>query len=204
MLALNIELWGACVMLTQTCTGYRCLVRILPRKRLSASWSPSYSAIAFTAAYVCHPHFVFVKISNERLFSNPATRAGTARRSCQIYECLVYQPPLCRQTHSFTYAFHRAELVGEHLPHIRRLFICLVASLNMNHLGAFFNGVFLLALALSICLQSIERFVHVEVVDSPKLVLIIGCIGLALNIFSVIVVHGELDPRHFCDIYTAS
>lgn len=58
-------------------------------------------------------------------------------------------------------------------------------------IGAFFNGVFLLALALSICLQSMERFVHVEVVTSPKLVLIIGCIGLGLNIISAIVVHGE-------------
>lgn len=71
-----------------------------------------------------------------------------------------------QHTHRFTYAFHRAELVG-----------------------AFFNGVFLLALALSICLQSIERFVHVEVVDSPKLVLIIGATGLALNILSALVVH---------------
>jgi len=58
-------------------------------------------------------------------------------------------------------------------------------------IGAFFNGVFLLALALSICLQSLERFVHVEVVNSPKLVLIIGCIGLGLNIISAIVVHGK-------------
>ncbi|KAF8967604.1 CDF zinc transporter [Flammula alnicola] len=78
-----------------------------------------------------------------------------------------------QHTHSFTYAFHRAELVG-----------------------AFFNGVFLLALALSICLQSMERFVHVEVVDSPKLVLIIGCIGLALNIFSAIVVHDHHGHGH--------
>ncbi|KIM44700.1 hypothetical protein M413DRAFT_442658 [Hebeloma cylindrosporum] len=78
-----------------------------------------------------------------------------------------------QHTHSFTYAFHRAELVG-----------------------AFFNGVFLLALALSICLQSMERFVHVEVVNSPKLVLIIGCIGLGLNIVSAIVVHDHHGHGH--------
>ena len=65
-------------------------------------------------------------------------------------------------------------------------------------IGAFFNGVFLLALALSIFLQSMERFVHVEVVTSPKLVLIIGCIGLALNIISAIVVNGK---RQFVDGY---
>ncbi|KAF8202282.1 CDF zinc transporter [Pholiota molesta] len=78
-----------------------------------------------------------------------------------------------QHTHSFTYAFHRAELVG-----------------------AFFNGVFLLALALSICLQSLERFVHVQVVDSPKLVLIIGSIGLLLNIISAFVVHDHHGHGH--------
>jgi zinc transporter 1 len=66
-------------------------------------------------------------------------------------------------------------------------------------IGAFFNGVFLLALALSICLQSMERFVHVEVVNSPKLVLIIGCIGLGLNITSAIVVHGKRQLMDGCD-----
>jgi zinc transporter 1 len=69
-----------------------------------------------------------------------------------------------------------------------------LAELN-PYVGAFFNGVFLLALAMSIFLQSMERFVHVEVVTSPKLVLIIGCIGLALNIISAITVHGK---RQYC------
>jgi Co/Zn/Cd efflux system component len=56
--------------------------------------------------------------------------------------------------------------------------------------GAFFNGVFLLALALSIFLQSIERFVHIEVIEQPLLVLVVGCIGLLLNMVSALVVHG--------------
>jgi zinc transporter 1 len=76
-------------------------------------------------------------------------------------------------THSFTYAFHRAELVG-----------------------AFFNGVFLLALALSICLQSIERFVHIQTVDSPLLVLIVACVGLCLNILSAFVIHDHHGHGH--------
>ncbi|EKM81729.1 hypothetical protein AGABI1DRAFT_70131 [Agaricus bisporus var. burnettii JB137-S8] len=71
-----------------------------------------------------------------------------------------------QHTVKFTFAFHRAELVG-----------------------AFFNGVFLLALAISILLQSIERFVHLEEIAEPSLVLIIGCVGLGLNIISVFVVH---------------
>lgn len=70
------------------------------------------------------------------------------------------------QTFRYTFAFYRAELVG-----------------------AFFNGVFLLALALSIFLQSLERFVHIEAVEQPFLVLIVGCLGLALNVISAAVIH---------------
>ncbi|KXN81684.1 Zinc/cadmium resistance protein [Leucoagaricus sp. SymC.cos] len=66
----------------------------------------------------------------------------------------------------FTFAFHRAELVG-----------------------AFFNGVFLLALALSIFLQSIERFVNIQTIEDPFSVLIVGCVGLGLNILNILVVH---------------
>ncbi|KAL1606276.1 hypothetical protein SLS60_003678 [Paraconiothyrium brasiliense] len=56
-------------------------------------------------------------------------------------------------------------------------------------LGAFFNGVFLLALGLSIFLQSIERFIDIKQVENPKIVLIVGCIGLALNLISGIFLH---------------
>ncbi|KAF8583585.1 CDF zinc transporter, partial [Ramaria rubella] len=66
----------------------------------------------------------------------------------------------------YTYAYHRAELVG-----------------------AFFNSVFLLALGLSIFLQSLERFINIDPVTDPLSVLIVGCIGLALNIISAFVIH---------------
>jgi zinc transporter 1 len=56
-------------------------------------------------------------------------------------------------------------------------------------LGAFFNGVFLAALGLSIFLQAIERFVSIQKVKDPKLVLIVGCVGLGLNIISVVFLH---------------
>lgn len=62
-------------------------------------------------------------------------------------------------------------------------------------LGAFFNGAFLLALGLSIALQSIERFITVEHVENPKLVLIIGGVGLFLNIISALFLH-EHDHGH--------
>ncbi|KAL6807793.1 cation efflux protein [Trichoderma sp. SZMC 28013] len=56
-------------------------------------------------------------------------------------------------------------------------------------LGAFFNGVFLLALGVSILVQAIERFVNVTVVDQPKIVLIVGCIGLGLNLLVLSFLH---------------
>lgn len=56
-------------------------------------------------------------------------------------------------------------------------------------LGAFFNGVFLLALGISIFVQSIQRFAYIEEVKDPKLVLIMGCIGLTLNIISAVFLH---------------
>lgn len=57
--------------------------------------------------------------------------------------------------------------------------------------GAFFNSVFLLALALSIFLQSIERFIHIAPVDSPLMMMVIGCVGLGLNILSAFFAHGK-------------
>ncbi|KAF8737215.1 hypothetical protein AX14_013251 [Amanita brunnescens Koide BX004] len=78
-----------------------------------------------------------------------------------------------QHTNSFTYAFHRAELVG-----------------------AFFNGVFLMALAFSILLQSLSRFINIEVVDSPFQVLIVACVGLALNIASATVAHDHGGHGH--------
>ncbi|KAF8855083.1 zinc transporter 1 [Acephala macrosclerotiorum] len=56
-------------------------------------------------------------------------------------------------------------------------------------LGAFFNGVFLLALGVSIFLQSIERFISLQKVENPMLVMIMGCVGLTLNIISAVFLH---------------
>ncbi|KAF7969509.1 hypothetical protein HWV62_27216 [Athelia sp. TMB] len=81
----------------------------------------------------------------------------------------------------FTYALHRAENVG-----------------------AFFNGVFLLALALSIFLQSLERFINIEAVEDPSSMLIVGSVGLAMNLLSAGIVghdhghghsHGNDEPE---------
>ncbi|KAF6524200.1 hypothetical protein HZS61_012699 [Fusarium oxysporum f. sp. conglutinans] len=62
-------------------------------------------------------------------------------------------------------------------------------------LGAFFNGVFLLALGISILVQAVERFVHLTCVQQPFLIMIVGCVGLALNILVLSFLH-EHDHEH--------
>ncbi|KAL5335143.1 cation efflux protein [Aspergillus crustosus] len=56
-------------------------------------------------------------------------------------------------------------------------------------LGAFFNGSLLFALGISIFLQSVERFITLHHVENPKLMFIIGSIGLGLNIICVTFLH---------------
>lgn len=77
-------------------------------------------------------------------------------------------------------------------------------------LGAFFNGVLLFGLGISVCLQSIERFVSLQgpfgfreaigpqsnaseqtEVEKPKLVFIMGAIGFGLNIISILFLHSN-------------
>src|SRR2546421_1907549 len=56
-------------------------------------------------------------------------------------------------------------------------------------LGALINGVFLIALCLSIFLEAIQRFVTPQRVSNPKLVLIVGCVGLAFNVLGLFLFH---------------
>ncbi|MCJ1306560.1 hypothetical protein MMC25_000203 [Agyrium rufum] len=56
-------------------------------------------------------------------------------------------------------------------------------------LGALVNGVFLVALCLSIFLDAIQRFIEPQEVSNPKLVLIVGCFGLASNILGLFLFH---------------
>ncbi|CEJ85066.1 Putative Cation efflux system protein czcD [[Torrubiella] hemipterigena] len=61
-------------------------------------------------------------------------------------------------------------------------------------LGAFFNGVFLLALGISILVQAIERFTSPNHIDNPKVVFVVGCIGLGLNLLVLSFLHDH-DPE---------
>ena len=51
------------------------------------------------------------------------------------------------------------------------------------------NGVFLVALCLSIFLEAIKRFVEPQEVGNPQLVLIVGCFGLLSNILGLLLFH---------------
>ncbi|KAI9171051.1 Zinc/cadmium resistance protein [Paramyrothecium foliicola] len=62
-------------------------------------------------------------------------------------------------------------------------------------LGAFFNGVFLLALGLSILVQAIERFVNLAEVENPQLILIVGAVGLGLNLLVMTLLHEAYKAR---------
>lgn len=69
-------------------------------------------------------------------------------------------------------------------------------------LGALANAVFLLALCMSIALDAGTRFIEPEEVERPKLVLIVGAVGLALNVLGLALFadhghsHGGHDHSH--------
>jgi zinc transporter 1 len=63
--------------------------------------------------------------------------------------------------------------------------------LRAEILGAFFNAVFLIALCLSIILEAITRFVDPPTISNPKLILIVGSLGLASNIVGFFVLGGH-------------
>ncbi|PPQ71335.1 hypothetical protein CVT24_012076 [Panaeolus cyanescens] len=66
----------------------------------------------------------------------------------------------------YTYGWHRAEI-----------------------LAALINGVFLLALCFSISLEAVGRFFSAPDISNPKLVVIVGSLGLASNIVGLFLFH---------------
>ncbi|KAH7344959.1 cation efflux protein [Rhizoctonia solani] len=66
----------------------------------------------------------------------------------------------------YSYGWHRAEI-----------------------LAALINGVFLLALCFSIFMEAIERFFSTPEISNPKLVVIVGSLGLASNILGLFLFH---------------
>ncbi|KAF8922470.1 cation efflux protein [Mucidula mucida] len=66
----------------------------------------------------------------------------------------------------YSYGWHRAEI-----------------------LAALVNGVFLLALCFSISLEALERFFSTPEISNPKLIVIVGSLGLASNIVGLFLFH---------------
>jgi len=58
-------------------------------------------------------------------------------------------------------------------------------------LGAAFNGVFLLALGVSVILQSVDRFINPSELTNPILVAIIGAAGIGSNFLMVLLLGGH-------------
>ena len=69
-------------------------------------------------------------------------------------------------------------------------------------LGAFFNGVFLVALCVTIVLEAIQRLVDPPVIDNPELIGWVGFAGLMSNLFGLVLFfdhghsHGDHDHDH--------
>ncbi|KAJ8298838.1 hypothetical protein KUTeg_022898 [Tegillarca granosa] len=58
-------------------------------------------------------------------------------------------------------------------------------------LGALVNAVFLIALCFSITIEALKRLVQVEEIDNPKLLLIVGGAGLAVNLVGLCLFHNH-------------
>ncbi|ORX49120.1 cation efflux protein [Hesseltinella vesiculosa] len=63
-------------------------------------------------------------------------------------------------------------------------------------LGALLNGVFLLALCVAIVLQSVERFIRLEQMTNPDIVVIVAGAGLVSNIFGMFLFHDHSHHHH--------
>jgi len=63
-------------------------------------------------------------------------------------------------------------------------------------LGALVNGVFLVALCVTIFLDAIQRFVEPQEVSNPKLVLVVGCLGLGSNLLGLFLFHDHGHGGH--------
>ena len=59
-------------------------------------------------------------------------------------------------------------------------------------LGALVNAVFLVALCFSILVEAFKRLVEPEGLTDPDLILIVGGIGLLVNLIGMLLFHGTL------------
>lgn len=58
-------------------------------------------------------------------------------------------------------------------------------------LGALINAVFLVALCFSITVEACKRFIEIEPIHEPKLLVIVGAIGLLVNVIGLLLFHSK-------------
>ena len=58
-------------------------------------------------------------------------------------------------------------------------------------LGALVNAVFLLALSFTIFVEAVKRLIDTELVEQPELILVVGIIGLLINIVGIFLFHSH-------------
>jgi zinc transporter 1 len=68
-------------------------------------------------------------------------------------------------------------------------------------LGALINGVFLVALCMSIFLEAIGRIVAPPEITNPKLIVVVGSLGLLSNIVGLFLFHGGSDVSPHTHIF---
>ncbi|KAJ3282259.1 hypothetical protein HDU79_010078 [Rhizoclosmatium sp. JEL0117] len=66
-------------------------------------------------------------------------------------------------------------------------------------LGAFANAIFLLALSFTIIIDAVQRFVTPVEIENPKLVLIVGGVGLTSNILGMVLFGSHVGHDHGSD-----
>lgn len=69
-------------------------------------------------------------------------------------------------------------------------------------LGALVNAVFLVALCFSITVEACKRFIEVEEIHKPRLLVVVGVLGLLINLVGLCLFHGKpfeafIDYSHF-------
>lgn len=57
-------------------------------------------------------------------------------------------------------------------------------------LGALVNAVFLVALCFSILVEAFKRFIEMEPIHEPQLIVAVGAVGLLVNIIGLFLFHG--------------
>ncbi|XP_062851500.1 calcium/manganese antiporter SLC30A10-like [Trichomycterus rosablanca] len=86
---------------------------------------------------------------------------------------------------------------------------CSYGLVRVEVLGAWANAVFLFAVRLSVSAQALQRLAVPEAIDNPRLVLVVGAIGLGVNVVGLLVfqdwgslcrrraprVHQDIEPK---------